>query len=112
MKWRYLVLLLSGCALAGLGIGLWKTKFQLRPLLPASSANKESISPHEITPCVIALAPHQGEGEIDREIKRLQDEARFNSERPETMKRLGWAFITKARLSYDPGYYKLSEQCA
>jgi tetratricopeptide (TPR) repeat protein len=28
------------------------------------------------------------------------------------MKRLGWAFIAKARLSYDPGYYKLGEQCA
>ena len=28
------------------------------------------------------------------------------------MKHLGWAFITKARLSYDSGYYKLGEQCA
>jgi tetratricopeptide (TPR) repeat protein len=28
------------------------------------------------------------------------------------MKRLGWAFVTKARLSFDPGYYKLGEQCA
>jgi tetratricopeptide (TPR) repeat protein len=113
MKWRYLVLLLGGSALAGLGIGLWKTKFQLQDLLSsASSENKVSLSPHDITPCEIALAPHKGAEEIDREIKRLQDEARSNSGRPDTMKRLGWAFITKARLSYDPGYYKLSEQCA
>jgi tetratricopeptide (TPR) repeat protein len=113
MKWRYLVLLMGGCALTGLGIGLWKTKFQLQQFRSsASSGNKESISPHEITPCAIALAPHKGNEEIDREIKRLQDEARSNSERADTMKRLGWAFITKARLSYDPGYYKLSEQCA
>jgi tetratricopeptide (TPR) repeat protein len=113
MKWRYLVLLLGGCALAGSGIGLWTTKFQLQELLSsASSENKGSILPHDITPCVIALAPHKGDEEIDREIKRLQDEARSNSKRSDTMKRLGWAFIAKGRLSYDPGYYKLSEQCA
>ena len=113
MKWRYLVLLLGGCALAGSGIGLWTTKFQLQELLSsASSENKGSLSPHDITPCVIALAPHKGDEEIDHEIKRLQDEARSNSERSDTMKRLGWAFIAKGRLSYDPGYYKLSEQCA
>jgi tetratricopeptide (TPR) repeat protein len=113
MKWRYLVLLMGGCALAGLGFGLWRTKFQLQQFRSsASSGNEESISPHDITPCAIALAPHKGNEEIDREIKRLQDEARSDSERADTMKRLGWAFITKARLSYDPGYYKLSEQCA
>ena len=113
MKWRYLVILLGGCALAGIGIGLWKTKFQFQHLLSsASNVNKGSISPRDITPCAIALAPHKGDEEIDREIKRLQNEARSNSERADTMKRLGWAFIAKARLSYDPGYYKLSEQCA
>ncbi len=113
MKWRYLVLLLGGCALAGLGIGLWKPKVQSQQLFSsASSDNIGSISPHGITPCAIALAPHKGDEAIDREIKRLQDEARSNSERPDTIKRLGWAFIAKARLSYDPGYYKLSEQCA
>jgi tetratricopeptide (TPR) repeat protein len=113
MKWRYLVLLLGGCALAGFGIGLWKMKLPLPQLLSsASSGNKEPIHPHDITPCAIALAPHLGDEEIDREIKRLQDEARVNSERTDTMKRLGWAFVAKARLSYDPGYYKLSQQCA
>jgi tetratricopeptide (TPR) repeat protein len=113
MKWRYLVLLLGGFALAGLGIGLWKPKVQSQQLLSsASSGNKGSISPHDIAPCTIALAPHKGDEEIDREIMRLQDQARSNSERPDTMKRLGWVFIAKARLSYDPGYYKLSEQCA
>jgi len=81
-------------------------------LSSASNANKGSISPRDITPCAIALAPHLGDEEIDREIKWLQNEARANSERADTMKRLGWAFVAKARLSYDPGYYKLSEQCA
>jgi len=111
MNWRYAVLLLGGCTLAVLGIGLWKTKMQqLRS--PASNENKGSVSSRDITPCAIALAPHKGDEEIDREIKRLQDEARSNPERADSMKRLGWAFIAKARLSYDPGYYKLGEQCA
>jgi tetratricopeptide (TPR) repeat protein len=113
MKWRYFILLLGGCALAGLGIGLWKTKFQMQQLRSsASSGNQGSISALDITPCAIALAPHKGNEEIDREIKRLQEEARSNSDRAATMKRLGWAFIRKARVSYDPGYYKLGEQCA
>ena len=93
MNWRYLVLLLGGCALAVLG-GLWKTKFQTQQLRsPASNENKGSISARDITPCAIALAPHKGNEEIDREIKRLQDQARSNPERADTMKRLGWAFI-------------------
>ena len=113
MNWRYLVLLLGGCAVAVLGIDLWKTKFQMQQFRsPASNENKGGISAPDITPCAIALAPHKGNEEIDREIKRLQDEARSNPERADTMKRLGWAFIAKARLSYDPGYYKLGEQCA
>ena len=111
MNWRYAVLLLGGCTLAGLGIGFWKTEMQqLRS--PASNENKGSVSSSHITPCTIALAPHKGDEEIDREIKRLQDEARSNPDRADSMKRLGWAFIAKARLSYDPGYYKLGEQCA
>jgi tetratricopeptide (TPR) repeat protein len=113
MKWRYFILLLGGCALTGLGIGLWKTRFQMQQLHSSGSiGNQGSISPHDITPCAIALVPHKGDEEIDREIKRLQEQAGSNSERAATMNRLGWAFITKARLSYDPGYYKLSEQCA
>jgi tetratricopeptide (TPR) repeat protein len=28
------------------------------------------------------------------------------------LERLGWAFVTKARVSFDPGFYKLAEQCA
>ena len=28
------------------------------------------------------------------------------------LEQLGWAFVTKARESFDPGFYKLAEQCA
>ena len=113
MKWYYLFLLLGGCALAGLGTGFWKTRPAIQPpVSPDAIENRGIISARNISPCAIALAPHQGNEKIDIEIRRLQEEARSNSERAASMKRLGWAFITKARLSYDPGYYKLGEQCA
>jgi tetratricopeptide (TPR) repeat protein len=113
MKWRYLIYLLSGCAVVGLGIGFWKTSYPEQKVGSSdSSGNRTFISAFDSTPCGIALTPHKGDEQIDREIQRLQREARSNSAHSATMKRLGWAFITKARLSYDPGYYKLGEQCA
>jgi tetratricopeptide (TPR) repeat protein len=113
MKWRYLIFLLGGCVLGGLGISFWKANFQVQQVdSSGSSGDRTLISIFDSTPCGIALTPHKGDEEIDREIQRLQGEARSNSELAATMKRLGWAFVTKARLSYDPGYYKLGEQCA
>jgi tetratricopeptide (TPR) repeat protein len=113
MRWRYFVLLLGGCILIAPGIGIWKTQLEPRQLRSSASRGKnESITALDNTPCAIALAPHKGNEKIDYEIRQLQKEARSNSERADTVKRLGWAFIAKARLSYDPGYYKLGEQCA
>jgi tetratricopeptide (TPR) repeat protein len=60
----------------------------------------------------MALVLHKGDGKIDQAIRQLQQQARSDSEVAGTLKRLGWAFVTKARLSYDPGYYKLAEVCA
>ncbi len=62
--------------------------------------------------CAVALTPHQGNDPIDLEITRLQAEARDSTEASRLMERLGWTFVQKARLSYDPGYYKLAEACA
>ncbi len=64
-------------------------------------------------PCAIALALHQGEQTLDAEIRRLQQKIKENptSTRPQ-VERLGWKFVEKARRSYDPGFYKLAEQCA
>jgi len=113
MKWRSLIFLVLGGAMIGLGIVFFNSKLQTRQA-PAtdSSENRRISSAPSIASCAIALTPHKGDEAIDREIRQLQDEARSNSERSSTMTRLGWAFITKARLSYDPGYYKLGEQCA
>lgn len=104
-----LSLLLGGCALAGFGV--WKITVSAGHT--SSTINeKESVSGSSNNACAVALAPHQGEEPIDRELRHLQDEARSVRSRIETMKRLGWAFVKKARLSYDPGYYKLAEQCS
>jgi tetratricopeptide (TPR) repeat protein len=113
MKRRYLIFLLGGCALAGLGVGFWKINFQVQQVGSSGSSGSRTFIPaFDSSPCGIALASHKGDEEIDREIQRLQGEARSDSQQAATMKRLGWALIAKARLSYDPGYYKLGEQCA
>ena len=63
-------------------------------------------------PCTLALVPHSGEAKLDREIARVQEEARRGPNSARALERLGWLFVGKARTTYDPGYYKLAEQCA
>ena len=55
------------------------------------------------------LAP---ESSLDREIGRLQAKIRENPRDNPLLERLGWAFVAKARLSSDPGFYTLAEQAA
>jgi tetratricopeptide (TPR) repeat protein len=88
--------------------------FVLFATLPACSrTNPTPAADSEIPPsCAIALTPHQGQDRLDMEIARLQREARGRTEARHTLERLGWAFVAKARLGNDPGYYKLAEQCA
>jgi tetratricopeptide (TPR) repeat protein len=71
--------------------------------------------PATAAPCEIALAAHSGDAKIDREITRLQQEIRSNAKPYRTtamVEKLGWSFVEKARESFDPGFYKLAEQCA
>jgi hypothetical protein len=66
-------------------------------------------------PCEIALAAHSGDANLDREIARIQQEIRSNARPFQTtalIEKLGWSFVEKARESFDPGFYKLAEQCA
>jgi tetratricopeptide (TPR) repeat protein len=57
------------------------------------------------------LCPHEGTGRIDREIRRLQGQVRTNTEASPELERLGWLFVAKARENFDPGFYKLAEDC-
>jgi tetratricopeptide (TPR) repeat protein len=60
----------------------------------------------------LVLTPQTGEGRTDREISQLQQRIRDGRNVEVWLDRLGWAFVAKARESFDPGFYKLAEQCA
>jgi tetratricopeptide (TPR) repeat protein len=64
-------------------------------------------------PCGLILLPVAGESELDKNIAKAQAVIKaggFNAN--PSIERLGWLFVSKARTSFDPGYYKLAEQCA
>ncbi len=63
-------------------------------------------------PLAVVLTPLVGDGELDREIANLQGRIKTSPDRKSLLERLGWAFVAKARLTSDPGFYKLAEQAA
>jgi tetratricopeptide (TPR) repeat protein len=60
----------------------------------------------------LVLTPQTGDSRNDREISRLQQQIRNGRNLQLWLEQLGWAFVAKARESFDPGFYKLAEQCA
>jgi len=90
--------------------------FALTSLLAGchSNGNGKAAELKATDPCAIALAAqNQGESEeIDGEIARLQQAARKASDPTGFLEKIAWRYVEKARLSYDPGYYKIAEQCA
>jgi tetratricopeptide (TPR) repeat protein len=60
----------------------------------------------------LVLTPQTGESRTDGEISQLQQRIREGRNVELWLDRLGWAFVAKARESFDPGFYKLAEQCA
>ena len=76
---------------------------------PISANRPEPALP---TPCAIALAPHTGADPVDQEIIRFQEKAQSASDPTPALERLGWAYVAKARSTFDPGFYKLAEQTA
>jgi tetratricopeptide (TPR) repeat protein len=78
-----------------------------------SEPNKASASvPTFDDPLALALAPQKGDSRNDKEISQLQQRIREGRNVHLWLERLGWAFVAKARESFDPGFYKLAEQCA
>ena len=78
--------------------------------LPGSVRGGEVATPL-LDPCVVALLPHKGTEPLDQEISRAQNRAKEPADSVIWLERLGWLFTAKARRSYDPGYWKLAEQC-
>ena len=79
------------------------SRTEARPTLPL----------HTRTPDLNAaiFAPHRGSDPIDSQIVAAQQKA-AGSKDARALEKLGWLFVQKARLSNDPGYYKLAERCA
>lgn len=63
-------------------------------------------------PCSIVLSPHHGDGKLDRQIIHCQEQVKAGPNSFASLELLGWLYVAKARESFDPGYYKLAEQCA
>ena len=78
-------------------------------LIAADESNGATIAKD---PCALTLLPHEGTEPIDLEIIRLQTKARNAADSTVWLEQLGWALVAKARQSFDPGFYKLAEQCA
>ncbi len=60
----------------------------------------------------LVLTPQTGESRTAGEISQLQQRIREGRNVEIWLDRLGWAFVAKARESFDPGFYKLADQCA
>jgi len=74
--------------------------------------NPAALQPGATDPLAIALAPHSGNARLDDQIRRTQEQVR-TAQNPEiALEQLGWLFVTKARQSFDAGFYKLAELCA
>lgn len=65
-----------------------------------------------VAACRFVLASSSGNNPIDNEIAQQQALIRRSSPSAAALERLGWIFVKKARLTFDPSYYNLAEQCA
>jgi tetratricopeptide (TPR) repeat protein len=78
-----------------------------------SAANKPPTAPAIFDdPLALVLTRQIGNRPIDKEISLRQQQVRSGKEVQLWLEQLGWAFVAKARESFDPGFYKLAEQCA
>src|SRR5215475_14623038 len=82
---------------------------------PKSKSEAEKIPANAAifdNPLALVLGPQAGASRTDREISQLQQRVREGRNVERWLDRLGWAFVAKARESFDPGFYKLAEECA
>ena len=77
---------------------------------PAASSQTESAPVVDLR--AVILSSQTGDTKIDQEIARLQGKIRTAGEANPLIVQLGWAFVAKARLTSDPGFYKIAQQCA
>jgi len=79
----------------------------------SGSRTDDHRGPSHLSPsCHLILTPLTGDKPIDKEISQQQRRILNGSQTVPDVERLGWTFVRKARSTFDPGYYKLAEQCA
>ena len=83
-----------------------------RTCIAAVAAPSHAESPPVLDLRVVILSSQSGDTKIDQEIARLQGKIREGRDANQFIVQLGWAFVAKARLTSDPGFYKIAEQCA
>jgi tetratricopeptide (TPR) repeat protein len=77
-----------------------------------SEANQTAAAAIFDDPLALVLTPQTSDSRTDREISLLQQQIRSGRSVQLWLEQLGWAFVAKARESFDAGFYKLAEQCA
>jgi tetratricopeptide (TPR) repeat protein len=119
LQGAFFLVVLCGIALSSVCIALSEDRqcwFQATVNVPEAtqSANLEATYPQlrAATSYKIAMSPHAGTGDIDLQIQTAQRRIREATEPRPLLETLGWLYVVKARVSYDPGFYKLAEQCA
>ncbi len=114
----FLSVVLSTSVTLSVGIGLSEDRqcsLQATETLPGSTESaKLATHPHlRSAMCYrIAMSPHVGLGQVDRDIQAAQRRVCEASDPRPFLEQLGWLYVTKARASCDQGFYKLAEQCA
>jgi tetratricopeptide (TPR) repeat protein len=83
-----------------------------RPKTEGQVSKNVPLAATFVDPLVVVLTPQTGESHTDREISSFQQQIREGRNPELGLEQLGWAFVAKARKSFDAGFYKLAEQCA
>jgi tetratricopeptide (TPR) repeat protein len=105
---RFLPIIIVSALAALVGFGTSRTGSR-----PEKAAKAVALAPVQTTALQLVLTPLSGKDKIDRDLADLQARIKNSSSQvPALLERLGWKFVEKARISSDPGYYKLAEQCA
>lgn len=80
--------------------------------IAAAAASSQAESSPVVDLRAVILSSQSGDTKIDQEIVRLQGKIRTARDANPFIVQLGWAFVAKARITSDPGFYKIAEQCA
>jgi tetratricopeptide (TPR) repeat protein len=100
---------------------IMKTKYLILPFYLVlagcghnNGSNKEQSAEFtpKVTPLSVLLVPQTGDTKLDTQIRQAQEQVRSSKTPEPELERLGWLFVAKARTTFDPGFYKLGEQCA